>query len=139
MNQLNAFMALEIMHDSLERAERQRRARVSREQRSDPHYDAVTIRRTTPDDWTGLERLAQLEGRAVPAGPALVAEVGDRILAAHWTSDDVTLADPFLPTGELVSLLEARARQLGERPRRFTRPLRRALGVLRRAPATLRP
>ena len=139
MNQLNAYMALEIMHDRMERAERERRVRVSREQRSDHHYDAVTIRRTTPDDWAGLVRLAQLEGRAVPAGPALVAEVDDRILAAQWTSDDVTLANPFLPTGELVSLLDARARHLGERPRRVTRPLRRALAVLRRAPATLRP
>ncbi len=27
MNQLNAYMALEIMHDSMERAERERRAR----------------------------------------------------------------------------------------------------------------
>jgi len=32
MNQLNAYMALEIMHDSIERAERDRRARLSREQ-----------------------------------------------------------------------------------------------------------
>ena len=32
MNQLNAFMALEIMHDSLERAERERRKARSRRQ-----------------------------------------------------------------------------------------------------------
>ena len=32
MNQLNAYMALEIMHDSLERAERERRARPSPQQ-----------------------------------------------------------------------------------------------------------
>jgi hypothetical protein len=138
MNQLNAFMALEIMHDNIERAERDRRARRSLEQPSAPSYDAVTIRRTTPDDWTDLDRLAQLEGRIVPKGSALVAEVDDRILAAHWTSDDVTLADPFVPTGELVSLLDTRARHLGERPRLVTRPVRRAWGVLRRAPATLR-
>ena len=138
MNQLNAYMALEIIHDSMERAERERRARQSPQQPSAPSYDAVTIRRTTPDDWTDLDRLAQLEGRIVPKGPALVAEVDDRILAAHWSSDDVTLADPFVPTGELVSLLDTRARHLGERPRLVTRPVRRALGVLRRAPAALR-
>ena len=32
MNQLNAFMALEIMHDRIERAERERRARPSPQQ-----------------------------------------------------------------------------------------------------------
>jgi hypothetical protein len=32
MNQLNAYMALEIMHDSLERAERERRARPAQAQ-----------------------------------------------------------------------------------------------------------
>jgi hypothetical protein len=137
MNQLNAYMALEIMHDSMERAERQRRARPSRQQAPAPRYDAVTIRRTTPDDWAGLNRLAQLEGRLAPGGPALAAEVDDRILAARWISDDVTLADPFVPTGELVSLLDARARHLGERRRLVTRRLRRGLAVLRRAPATL--
>ena len=31
MNQLNAYMALEIMHDSMERAERERRARLAQE------------------------------------------------------------------------------------------------------------
>jgi hypothetical protein len=137
MNQLNAYLALEVMHDSMERAERHRRARQSREQPLAPRYDAVTIRRTTPDDWTGLDRLAQLEGRIAPGGPALVAEVEDRILAARWISGDVTLADPFLPTGELVSLLDTRARHLGARPRLVTRRLRRALAVLRRAPARL--
>jgi hypothetical protein len=126
------------MHDSIERAERDRRARLSQEQPPAPRYDAVTIRRTTPDDRPGLDRLAQLEGRIPPSGPALVAEVDDRILAARWTSDDVTLADPFLPTCELVSLLDTRARHLGEGPRLVTRRLRRAVAVLRRAPATLR-
>lgn len=43
MNQLNAYMALEIMHDSMERAERQRRARPPRQQPPAPRYDAVTI------------------------------------------------------------------------------------------------
>jgi hypothetical protein len=138
MNQLNAYLALETIHDNIERAERDRRARRSREQPPAPGYDAVTIRRTTPDDRTGLDRLAQLEGRIAPGGPALVAEVDDRILAARWTSEDVTLADPFVPTGELVSLLDTRARHLGERPRLVTRRLRRAFAVLRRAPATLR-
>ena len=131
MNQLNAYLALEIMHDSLERAERQRRARPPRAPRPRVHYDAVTIRRSTADDWIAVERLAELEGRAAPAGPALVAEVDHRILAARSICDGVTFADPFHPTAELVSLLETRARHLGARPRLITRPMRRALAALR--------
>jgi hypothetical protein len=132
MNPLNAYLALEIMNERIERAERHRRAHPRREQPG-PSYDAVTIRRTTPDDWSALERLAQLEGRAAPERQALVAEVDDRILAARWIHEDVTLADPFEPTGELLSLLETRARHLGARPRFVTRRLRRAVGALRRA------
>ena len=132
MNPLNAYLALEIMNDHMARAERHRRAHLARAQLPRPRYDAVTIRRTTPDDETALERLAQLEGRTSPGGPALVAEVDDRILAARWLGADQTLADPFLPTQELVSLLETRARHLGARPRLLTHPLRRLAAALRR-------
>lgn len=38
MNQLNAYLALEIMHDHMERAERHRRARPSREQPPGPRH-----------------------------------------------------------------------------------------------------
>jgi hypothetical protein len=135
MNPLNAYLALEIINDYASRAERYRVAHAAREEGSLPRYDAVTIRRTTPDDWTSLERLAELEGRRAPTGAALVAEVDERILAARWIREDVTLADPFLPTGELVSLLDARARHLGARPRFLTHPLRRAAIALRRGSA----
>jgi hypothetical protein len=135
MNPLNAYLALEIINDYTAHAERYRLAHAARDKDPLPRYDAVTIRRTTPDDWTQLERLAELEGRPAPAGGALVAEVDERILAARWIDDDVTLADPFMPTGELVSLLDARARHLGARPRFLTHPLRRAGIALRRRPA----
>jgi hypothetical protein len=138
MNPLNAYLAQEIINDYASRAERYRLADAARKEDSLPRYDAVTIRRTTPDDWTSLERLADLEGRPAPSGAALVAEVDERILAARWIGDDVTLADPFLPTAELVSLLDARARHLGARPRFLPHPLRRAAAALRRGPATLR-
>ena len=45
MNQLNAYMALEIMHDRMERAERERRAGQAREPGPAPGCDAVTIQR----------------------------------------------------------------------------------------------
>jgi hypothetical protein len=131
MNPLNAYLALEIMHDHMARAERHRRAHPPREQRPRVRYDAVTIRRATPDDRTALERLAQLEGRTAPDGPALVAQVEDRILAARWLRDHTTLVDPFRPTRELVSLLETRARHLGARPHLVARPLRRVVAALR--------
>jgi hypothetical protein len=138
MNPLNAYLVLELMHDHEARAARHRRAHPGRAQPPRPRYDAVTIRRTTPVDRKALERLADLEGRTAPAGAALVAEIDDRILAARWIREGVTLADPFRPTAELVSLLQTRARQLGARPRLITHPLRRATAALRRGPAVLR-
>jgi hypothetical protein len=133
MNPLNAHLAFEIMNDSLARADRHRLARTARERPSRPRYESVTIRRTTPDDWAALDRLAQLEGRDAPIGDALVAEVDEHILAARWIDDSVTLSDPFVRTAELVALLEARARHLEAQPRLITHPLRRAARALHRA------
>ena len=138
MNPLNAYLALELMNDHAARAERYRRAHRRRDRGPSPCYESVTIRRTTPDDRRALERLAQLEGRGVPDGPALAAEVDERILAARWIRAEVTLADPFLPPAELVALRDTRARHLGARPRAVARPLRRAAAALRRKPAVLR-
>jgi hypothetical protein len=45
MNQLNAFLALETIHDNIERAERERRAREAREPTPATGCDAVTIQR----------------------------------------------------------------------------------------------
>jgi hypothetical protein len=135
MHPLNAYLAYEIMDERIARAERYRRLRAIREQASRPRYDAVTIRRATPADAGALERLAQLEGRVAPPSAALVAEVEGRVMAARWISEEVTLADPFVPTAELAALLETRARHLGARPRPVTRPLRRAAAALRRRSA----
>jgi hypothetical protein len=135
MNPLNAYLALEITNDYAARAERHRLAHTARDEDLLPRYDAVTIRRTTPDDWSALQRLAELEGRPAPSGFALVAEVDERVLVARWIESDVTLADPFLPTGELVALLDARARHLGARPRFLTHPVRRTAIALRRRSA----
>jgi hypothetical protein len=132
MNPLNAYLAFEIVSDHIARAERHRLAHAARERPAPPRYDSVTIRRATPDDWSALDRLAELEGRAAPAGAALVAEVEERVLAARWIGDAVTLADPFSPTAELVTLLEARARHLETQPRLIAHPLRRAARALHR-------
>ena len=127
MNALNAFLAQSTLDEHIRRAEAHRRLAVAEKETQTPHYDAVTIRRATPDDWVAVERLAALEGRPeAPPGRALLAEVDGHVLAAIWLEAGTTLADPFHPTAELVGLLQERAKQLGHRQGLVTRPLRRA-------------
>lgn len=72
----------------------------------------VTIRWALPDDLPALERVAGLDSKRLPAGPLLVATVDGRIWAALSTLDDTAVADPFVPSGDLVGLLRTRASQL---------------------------
>jgi hypothetical protein len=74
----------------------------------------VTIRWASPADLPALERVAGLDSKRLPAGPLLVAAVGDRIWAALSTLDGSAVADPFVPSGDLVGLLRTRASQLRE-------------------------
>jgi hypothetical protein len=73
---------------------------------------ALTLRHAVPADADELDRLAQLDSRRAPRGVVLVAEVGGELWAAVSLDDMHAVADPFRPTGELVALLMARARQL---------------------------
>jgi hypothetical protein len=82
---------------------------------------AVVIRSARGDDDTALARLAELDSARPLTGPALVAEAGGRIVAALDLSTDRTIADPFLPTLDLVALLEVRAARLRGRPQRTAR------------------
>lgn len=68
--------------------------------------DAVAV------DGTALIRLAELDGKPVPAGALLVAEVDGEIETALPLAGGVAIADPFKPTADLVSLLELRAEQM---------------------------
>ncbi len=127
MNPLNAYLAQAVFQERVANAEEHHRLLRERWMLPTPAFDAVTIRRVTPDDWQAVERLAQLEGRAAPQGSALLAEVDDRALAVRSLDDGTTVADPFEPTGELLRLLEARAKQLGgQAPHAVTRPFRAA-------------
>jgi hypothetical protein len=72
----------------------------------------VTIRWALPADLPALERVAALDSQRLPAGPLLVAAVDGQIWAALSTIDDSAVADPFVPSGDLVGLLRARASQL---------------------------
>jgi hypothetical protein len=73
---------------------------------------SLTLRHAVPADADELEGLAQLDSRRAPRGVVLVAEVGGELWAAVSLDDMHAVADPFRPTGELVTLLFARARQL---------------------------
>jgi hypothetical protein len=79
---------------------------------------SVTIRWALPSDLQALERVAGLDSKKLPAGPLLVAAVGDEIWAAVSTLDGAAIADPFVPSGDLVGLLRTRRSQLrGSQPR----------------------
>lgn len=88
----------------------------------------VTVRAARGDDRDALERLAELDERPLPGAPLLIAEIGAQPLAALSLADDGVIADPFVPTREIVALLRLRARQL--RGRRLTRMLGRTRTLL---------
>ena len=95
----------------------------------------MIIRRTTPDDGAALRRLAALDSQR-PLGPdALVAVADGRVRAALSLVDGRAVADPFLPTAELVDLLRMRAAQLEEAPAAPRRSL--TWRVLQRRSATV--
>jgi hypothetical protein len=103
--------------------------------RIDPGAHDLTLRYATTADDAALERLAQLDSAHVPAGTVLAAAVDGDVWAAVSIEHGDAVADPFRPTGELVSLLHERARQLRRRPRGATHgpavrwPLRIQAGV----------
>jgi hypothetical protein len=90
----------------------------------------VTIRWAMPADLPALERVAGLDSKRLPAGPLLVAAVEGQIWAALATLDGGAVADPFVPSGDLVGLLRTRASQL--RDRQPTAPVLRLEPLLAR-------
>jgi hypothetical protein len=72
----------------------------------------IVIRRADVGDNGVVARLAEVDGKRLPAGAFLLAEVEGEPYAALSLEDGVAVADPFLPTAALVSLLAVRAEQL---------------------------
>jgi hypothetical protein len=73
--------------------------------------DAITITHSTEAEVEDVWRLALLDDRRAPAGPALLAYVDGELRAAVGLVDGQAIADPFHPTAELVEILRFQARQ----------------------------
>jgi hypothetical protein len=73
--------------------------------------DAITITHSTAANSEDVWRLALLDDRRAPAGPALLAYVDGELRAAVGLVDGQAIADPFHPTAELVEMLRFQARQ----------------------------
>ena len=73
--------------------------------------DAVLIRPAVSDDGAALQRLAFLDSARLPAGDTIVAEQAGSLVAAMSLHDGATIADPFRPTADIVTLLKVRAGQ----------------------------
>jgi hypothetical protein len=82
-----------------------------------PDMNSLTIRSATTADAAALERLAQLDSRALPAAPHLLAESGGHLIAAVSLRDGDAVADPFVRSSDAVALLRRRAGQLRNAPK----------------------
>lgn len=110
------------VEDERRRAQASRRAGEARRPRrgfarrapkdASAYAEQVVIRSAGVSDSRALRELAELDNGRVPAGDALVAEVGGRVVAAVDVANGRALADPFVPTADVVGLLQMRLRQL---------------------------
>jgi hypothetical protein len=73
--------------------------------------EPITITTSTEDDSQRVWRLAALDDRRAPRGPALLAYVGGELRAAVGLVDGQAVADPFHPTARLVEMLRLQARR----------------------------
>lgn len=74
---------------------------------------ALTLRVATAGDAEAVKRLAALDSAAPLTGTILLAETGQGAVAALSLADGRTVADPFVPTAEVVELLRVRAARRG--------------------------
>jgi hypothetical protein len=73
--------------------------------------EPITITHSTEENSPELWRLAALDDRRAPNGPALLAYVGGELRAAVGIVDGRAVADPFHRTAELVEILQFQARK----------------------------
>jgi hypothetical protein len=109
-----------------------RKARAARRAAADAAIADVTVRRLghRPSDRAALDYLADLDSREPLEGEVLGAELDGALVAAISLENGELIADPFVRTDQIRSLLELRASQLYRHGAR----LHRRLLHLRRAP-----
>jgi hypothetical protein len=102
-----------------------------------PHWTPVVIRHATAADRAALDYLAELDSAERPQEPLLLAQLGDRVVAALELSGGRLIASPFVATSDVQELLRLRAAQLSRKRSRsgVVRPWRRL--ARRPAPAAL--
>jgi hypothetical protein len=74
----------------------------------------LTVRLAEPSDHETISRLAALDSARMPHGVLLVGEISGSIQAAVSLAGGRPIANPFVRTAELLTLLELRAEQLRE-------------------------
>jgi hypothetical protein len=97
-----------------------RRARATRREAHPAAVEDVSVRRLDhrPSDRAALEYLADLDSSEPLTGEVLGAELDGALVAAISLTTGAVVADPFIRTDHIRSLLELRASQLrGHRPR----------------------
>jgi hypothetical protein len=105
---LNTLVAREHAADRRREAEHYRSAKP--EAPSAP--SGVALRQAQADDARALEILAELDEEPVLSGETLLALIDGDAVAAMSLEDGRVVANPFVATGETVSLLKLRARHL---------------------------
>ena len=105
---------IDLLHDRRRQLESDlRRSQLLAEPRRDaPPDESVALRLCSVHDDPAIERLALLEGKPVPQGRMILAEVDGEIVAALPLRGGEPLTDPFRPTAHLLTLLRLRAAQL---------------------------
>ena len=69
---------------------------------------SISLRVATDGDAGVIAKLSALDSKPALQAPAVVALVDGRPVAAASLSDASVVADPFVPTAEVVELLQAR-------------------------------
>lgn len=73
--------------------------------------EPITITHSADTDVPSVWRLAALDDRRPPHGPALLAYVGGELRAAVGLLDGQVVADPFHHTVDIIELLRLQARR----------------------------
>ncbi len=74
--------------------------------------NAYVMRLATEDDAYALRQLAALDSQRPLVGETLIGEIDGRPAAAMSLTGGRVVADPFVPTSQLVALLRMRARAM---------------------------